>query len=78
MSIFINLIGTLFMKTIERAERIYQAMLSRGFSGTIRFVKRDSLRKGDFLFLSITGVVLYFFRTCDIVSLIGRQAERIF
>jgi cobalt/nickel transport system permease protein len=78
MSIFINLIGTLFVKTIERAERIYHAMLSRGFSGTIHFVKRDRLRKSDFLCLSITGVVLYIFRTCDIVSLIGRQAERMF
>jgi len=78
MNVLINLLGTLFMKTIERAERIYHAMLSRGFSGTIHFVKRDSLRKGDFLCLSITGVVLYIFRTYDIVSLIGRQAERMF
>ena len=75
---FINLIGTLFMKTIERAERIYHAMLSRGFSGTVHFVKRDRLRMGDFLCLSITGALLILFRTCDLVTFIGKQTERMF
>ncbi len=66
------------MRTIERAERIYHAMLSRGFSGTIHYVKRDRLRKADFVCLFVTGVVLILFRTCDLVNLIGRQAERMF
>jgi cobalt/nickel transport system permease protein len=78
MKIFINLIGTLFMRTIERADRIYHAMLSRGFSGTIHYVKRDHLRKADFVCLSVTGVFLILFRTYDFVNLIGRQAERMF
>jgi cobalt/nickel transport system permease protein len=78
MRVFISLIGTLFMRTMERAERIYYAMLSRGFSGTIHFVKRDDFGKTDFVFLSATGVVLAIFRTYDIVTLIGRQAERMF
>lgn len=78
MGVFINLIGTLFIRTIERAERIYYAMLSRGFSGTIHFVKRGGLGKTDFVFMSATGVVLYIFRTYDIVNIIGRQAERMF
>ena len=78
MSVFINLIGTLFMRTIERAERIYQAMLSRGFSGTIHYVKIDRFRKTDFVCLSVTGVFLILFRTFDIVNFIGRQAERMF
>jgi cobalt/nickel transport system permease protein len=78
MSIFINLIATLFMRTIERAERIYHAMLSRGFSGTIHHIKRDRLRKADFVCLSLTGVFLILFRTYDLVNFIGRQAERMF
>lgn len=76
--VFINLVGTLFIKTIERAERIYHAMLSRGFSGTIHFISREGFGKTDFLFMSATGLLLYIFRSYDIVSLIGRQAERIF
>jgi cobalt/nickel transport system permease protein len=78
MSIFIKLTGTLFIRTIERAERIYHAMLSRGFSGTIHYVKRDRLRKADFICLSLTGVLLVLFRTYDLVHLIGRQAEGMF
>jgi cobalt/nickel transport system permease protein len=78
MGVFINLIGTLFMRTIERADRIYHAMLSRGFSGTIHYVKKGRLRKADFICLSITGVVLTLFRAYDLVSFIGRQVERMF
>jgi cobalt/nickel transport system permease protein len=78
MKVFINLIGTLFMRTIERAERIYYAMLSRGFSGTIRYVERDHFRKADFACLFLTGVFLIILRTYDLVNLIGRQAERMF
>jgi cobalt/nickel transport system permease protein len=78
MKIFINLVGTLFMRTIERAERIYYAMLSRGFSGTIHCVRTDRLRKADFACLSFTAVFLILLRTYDLVNLIGRQAERMF
>jgi len=78
MKVFINLIGTLFMRTIERAERIYNSMLSRGFSGTIHHIKKDRLRKADFVCLSVTGVFLILFRTYDLVNLIGRQAEKMF
>jgi cobalt/nickel transport system permease protein len=78
MKVFINLIGTLFMRTVERADRIYNAMLSRGFSGTIYYVKSDRLRNADFVCLPLTGVFLILFRTVDLVNLIGRQAERMF
>ncbi|MEI6128157.1 MAG: cobalt ECF transporter T component CbiQ, partial [Pseudomonadota bacterium] len=37
MQVFAGIIGTLFLRTMERAERIYQAMLSRGFAGTIHY-----------------------------------------
>jgi hypothetical protein len=53
-------------------------MLSRGFSGTIYYVKRDRLQKADFVCLFVTGVVLILFRAYDLVNLIGRQAERMF
>jgi len=78
IKVFINLTGTLFMRTIERAERIYHAMLSRGFSGTIHYVEKDRLRKADFVCLFLTGIFLVLCRTYDLVNLIGRQAERMF
>jgi cobalt/nickel transport system permease protein len=78
MKVFIHLVGTLFMRTIERADRIYHAMLSRGFSGTIYYVKKDRFKKADFVFLFITGLFLILLRRYDLVSLLGRQAERMF
>src|SRR4030065_1640779 len=39
MKAFTGIIGTLFLRTVERAERIYQAMLSRGFSGALHATK---------------------------------------
>ncbi len=43
-------IGQLLIRTIERSERIYKAMLSRGFSGSI---------EGDFSFVWRTKETLY-------------------
>ena len=39
-----NMIGTLFVRSYERGERVYQAMLARGFGGEIRTL--DDLRFG--------------------------------
>jgi len=75
--VFISLFGTLFIRTMERAERVYGAMLCRGFTGTIHPARRYRLRLADFVCLFAIGAVLVLFRTCDLVNLIGRQAERI-
>ena len=75
---FVSLIGTLFLRTIERAERIYQAMLSRGFTGTMHVAKAYRFGGSDLVCLAVTGIALFILRTYDIVGIIGRQAERIF
>lgn len=38
-----NMIGTLFLRTYERSERIYNAMLSRGFDGEVRVLSPRSI-----------------------------------
>ncbi|MDD5258415.1 MAG: energy-coupling factor transporter transmembrane component T [bacterium] len=45
-----NIIGVVFISSYERSERIYQAMLSRGFDGTIRTLDDFSLKNRDYLF----------------------------
>jgi energy-coupling factor transporter transmembrane protein EcfT len=37
----------LLVRSFERTERVYQAMLSRGFSGKIRTFDPPPMRKGD-------------------------------
>ncbi|MHB0858178.1 MAG: cobalt ECF transporter T component CbiQ [Anaerolineae bacterium] len=38
-----GMIGTLFLRTYERSERIYQAMLARGYDGEMRVLKSRSV-----------------------------------
>jgi len=78
MTAFTGIIGTLFLRTVERAERIYQAMLSRGFSGTLHALKPDALTSADALFLATTATVLYLLRVNDVVGGIGKLLVRIF
>lgn len=50
------MIGVLFIRTFERAERIYNAMILRGFSGEIRGIKHFRLSYRDFLFMA--GIIV--------------------
>ncbi len=67
----VRIIGMLFLRTVERAERIYSAMLSRGFSGDIPSMKRQMFRGIDLLFVAVTVVVLVVFRLVQVPELIG-------
>ncbi|MFQ5892502.1 MAG: cobalt ECF transporter T component CbiQ, partial [Candidatus Methanofastidiosia archaeon] len=49
---FASILGTLFLRTYERGERIYSSMLSRGFDGRVKTLKQFRFRKFD-LFCSL-------------------------
>ena len=68
---FIRLISILLLRTVERSERIYQAMLSRGFKGEIRVFRRHNLRLQDIIFAVLSVIMFYVFRNYNIVYLIG-------
>jgi cobalt/nickel transport system permease protein len=78
MKAFISLAGTLFLRTIERAERIYQAMLSRGFTGTLHATRPYGFAGADAAFLGATIALLYLFRVHDLVGAIGKFSMRVF
>jgi cobalt/nickel transport system permease protein len=44
-----GMVGTLFLHSYERSERIYAAMLSRGFSGTFRHFHGRAVTAGEWL-----------------------------
>lgn len=71
LRVFINLISVLFLRTMERAERIYKAMLARGFNGKISSIKKYSLTAADICFLFITLAALYLSRTYNITEMLG-------
>jgi cobalt/nickel transport system permease protein len=46
-----SLIGTLLLRSMDRAERVYRAMVARGFDGEIRVLQRSSFRWTDSVFI---------------------------
>lgn len=55
-----NMIGTLFIRSYERGERIYAAMLARGFDGDVHSLHRLNFKRVDAYFGLAFGLVLIF------------------
>jgi len=72
---FTRLIGVLFLRTVARAERIYCAMLARGFHGDIPTLRCCGTGAGDWAFLAAAFAYLAFFRLFPVTEGIGRLAE---
>ncbi len=56
-----NLVGSLFIRGLERTQRVYQAMICRGYRGKIKSLERSELKKSDFLkavLVSLGGLLL--------------------
>ena len=49
-----HMIGTLFLRTYERSERIYQAMLARGYTGEVRTLSSAPLSRAQV----VAGIVI--------------------
>jgi len=55
-----NMIGTLFIRAYERGERVYAAMMARGFDGHSRTLKRLEFKPADAYFgLSLGALVIW-------------------
>ena len=55
-----NMLGTLFIRSYERGERVYVAMLSRGFDGEVRTLHKLSFKQADAYFGITFCLVLIF------------------
>jgi len=53
-----GMVGSLFLRAIERAERVYAAMLSRGYDGATRNLRSFRMRPRDWAWLVSIGVAL--------------------
>ena len=52
-----GIIGNLFLRTLERGERVYAAMAARGFDGSVKTLTQFHMRAADYAFLA--GSVLF-------------------
>lgn len=73
--VFIRIVGTLFLRTVERAERIYGAMLARGFRGDVPSMRREMFRPSDALFVLSTCGLFVLCRFVAVPQMIGRLFE---
>jgi len=53
-----NMVGSLFLRSIERSERVYDAMLARGYDGQVRSLVHFHLRRPDVIALAATLAVV--------------------
>jgi cobalt/nickel transport system permease protein len=59
-----NMVGSLFLRSFERSERIHAAMQARGYDGTIRFANERTMITADWLLLAgaltlLGGLIFY-------------------
>jgi cobalt/nickel transport system permease protein len=53
-----NMVGSLFIRSYERSERVYAAMQARGYDGTVRFAGERALVRTDWLILGVALAAL--------------------
>lgn len=76
--VFMRLVGILFLRTVERAERVYYAMLSRGFQGDMPTLKRFRITMRDLGFAAFVAAFLFIFRLYPVSEKIGRFVQEVF
>ncbi|MDP3480501.1 MAG: cobalt ECF transporter T component CbiQ [Desulfoprunum sp.] len=72
MKTFTHLVGQLLLRTIDRGQRIHQAMLCRGFDGTIRTRQTLRFTLRDLLVFCVCGILLIGMRRYNIANLLGQ------
>ena len=65
------LLGNLLLRTISRAERIYMAMVCRGFDGNIRIINRYTFGIKEVLFIFIWILLFIVFRFFNLPLMVG-------
>jgi cobalt/nickel transport system permease protein len=72
-----SLVGNLLLRSIDRAERVYRAMVSRGFDGEVRVLQRSAFRWPDLGF--VCGWLAFFAvaRVCNLADSLGLLLARI-
>ncbi len=70
--VFLQILGNLLLRTMDRAQRIHMAMLCRAFTGEIRIMRQFRFGRREFFYL--TGCCAFFIglRLTDLPSLVGR------
>lgn len=72
LRIFMQLLGNLLLRTLDRAQRIHMAMLTRAFSGEIKMARQFRFGLAEFYYMSGWIIFLTCIRFVNISELIGK------
>jgi len=72
LAVYGQILGHLLLRTYARATRIYQAMLSRGFDGRVRILRRLDFTARDGAYIVGWSAAFVLFRLYNIPVLLGR------
>lgn len=61
-----NMAGQLFLRSYERSDRVYNAMLARGYKGRMETINPHELRRGDYFTAALALLLILF------LQLVGR------
>jgi cobalt/nickel transport system permease protein len=61
--------GSLMLRSLERSERIYQAMIARGYRGQMKRLLTPKMKRGDYLTIAASAALL---AALVLVSHVGR------
>lgn len=71
LGIFAQMVGQLLLRTIDRAQRIHQAMRCRGFNGEIHLLRTYRFGRAELLFVIGWSSVFFLLRTYNLPQLLG-------
>lgn len=66
-----SLLGSMLLRSMDRAEEVYEAMCLRGFTGDFPSESAKKPGRKDLIFLLAMGAGILFLRLCPVLSLIG-------
>jgi cobalt/nickel transport system permease protein len=65
------LLGHLLLRALQRAQRVHQAMLSRGFDGRLQHAAHQAWQRRDTIFLTVCLLGFVLARQVDLAQLLG-------
>lgn len=76
LRVFSHMVGQLLLRTLDRAQRIHGAMLSRGFDGQIRVARPFKIRRPDLVFFFTWLSVFLFMRFYPIPEMLSQAVMK--
>ncbi|WP_371373988.1 cobalt ECF transporter T component CbiQ [Sporomusa aerivorans] len=67
-----SLLGQLLIRSVDRANRIYQSMLCRGFDGEVRLLRTNTMQSTDLIYLAFWITFFLAARFFNLPQLLGK------